>query len=624
MLCSLVRDLGRKGQSWQKNNARLQKSGYDAQGGEYGNLVFEGIIIGPRSGMRHRLRDCDEAMIAPEAASWGNSGLVAVPSPPGAFAAFWRALRKAWRISPCIRSSPVSIGWPGEGARTQTQADERAPAQRAYAANTPRRWHPRRPGTPRGFQGLKRQRLIMPGYGRQASRPRVRPQARPAAGPCDRAWNDLTLNRFSLWNLSTGKGMGERITRLEACRGIAAIIVVFWHTLIAFEPTVVGSTVDQRTSYSLSGTIFYPFIHGMGAVIFFFVLSGYVLTVKFFENPDPNLIARAVFKRLPRLAGVTTIVTVISVVIWLSGLYYYRPAAELSGSPWLASFGDANLPDDFVPTIVGAIAQGSWRTFIVGESYLDTSLWTMKYELHGSFLVFLAAPLFVYVLRGKFVWLLLLLSMTSILLIHGDTALILSNVPHVRGLVIAVFKNTNIYMIPFLCGLGIAYFERSISLPHSPWLTSALLVIGLYLLGFAFPDRHYSVFALLPGLHKGEPVFLPYQVVILSVGATVVIFAILRSPTAERIFGNEIGALLGRFSFPIYLVHVPVICSASSVAYVTTFPSLGRVAIYLAALCTIILTLAVALPLAKLDVAWVRFLNSMFTLRPALKPLTSE
>jgi peptidoglycan/LPS O-acetylase OafA/YrhL len=375
--------------------------------------------------------------------------------------------------------------------------------------------------------------------------------------------------------------MGERIVRLEACRGIAALVVALSHTLLAFEPTIADT---------LSGTIYYTIINGRGAVVFFFALSGYVLTIKFFENPDPNLIARAVFKRLPRLACLTTVVTVISALIWLSGLYYYRPAAALSGSGWLASFAGADLPADFVPTITGAIAQGGWETFITGDSSLDTSLWSMKHELYGSFLVFFAAPFFVYVLRGKFVWLLLLLGA-------------------------AIFKYSDNYMIAFLCGLGIAYSQGSMTLPRSPWLTSALLVIGLYLLGFSSSDRHYSVFSFLPP---------DYKIAILSIGAAAVICAVLRSPRAEKILGNEIGALLGRLSFPIYLVQVPVICSVSSLAYLTAFPSLGRAAIYPAALCTVIITLAVALPLAKLDVAWVRFLNSKLTLRPALAPMAAE
>jgi peptidoglycan/LPS O-acetylase OafA/YrhL len=375
-----------------------------------------------------------------------------------------------------------------------------------------------------------------------------------------------------------------RIIQLEACRGIAASAVVLVHIRAAFDPTF-------PHSFFPSGTIFdllFGFFNATGAVIFFFVLSGYVLTAKFFQNPDPNLIARAVFKRLPRLAGITTIVTLISALLWLSGLYYFRSAAELSGSSWLASFGgNAELADSFEPSIASAIAQGSWRTFIVGDSYLDSSLWTMKHEFHGSFLVFLAAPFFVYVLRGRFIWLSLLFG-------------------------VVVFRYTDPYMIPFLCGLGIAYFERSYKIPHSPWLTLVLLTVGLYLLGFA-DDR---VFDFLPA-------FWGYRVGIFSVGATLVIIAILRSPMAERVLNNKIGALLGRLSFPIYLIHVPVILSASSAAYVSMFGLLGRAAMYPAALCTVVVTLAAALPLAKFDIAWVRFLNSKFVLWP-LAPVTAK
>jgi peptidoglycan/LPS O-acetylase OafA/YrhL len=388
--------------------------------------------------------------------------------------------------------------------------------------------------------------------------------------------------------------MGKRINRLEACRGMAAMVVVFSHTLLAFEPSIVGETLDQRTSYSLSGTIFYTFFNGTGAVVFFFVLSGYVLSIKCFQSPHPELIACAVFKRLPRLAGITTVVTVLSALIWLSGLYYYWPAAELTGSLWLGKFGGANLPNDFVPTIAGAIAQGSWRTFFTGESYLDMSLWTMRHELHGSFLVFLSAPFFIYVLRRKVVWLLLLIG-------------------------IVIFRYSDIYMIPFLCGLGISYYDPLVKVRHSPWYTVVLLVGGLYLLGFAFPDRHYTVFVIWGGLLNVVP-----EIAILSIGATAVIVAILRSPTAEKILGGKFGAMMGRLSFPIYLVHVPVICSAASLTYVTMFPSLGRAASYPAALCTITITLVIALPLAKLDVSWVRFLNARLTVPRSLAPLPTE
>src|SRR5262249_15213309 len=125
--------------------------------------------------------------------------------------------------------------------------------------------------------------------------------------------------------------MTERITRLEACRGLAALVVVCGHIIIAFEPTISGVLPGTRTANSLVGTVFFILINGQAAVVFFFVLSGYVLTNRFFENPVSDYLMTAALKRLPRLALLTTIVTVASALIWLSDLYLCRQASELTG-----------------------------------------------------------------------------------------------------------------------------------------------------------------------------------------------------------------------------------------------------------------------------------------------------
>lgn len=91
---------------------------------------------------------------------------------------------------------------------------------------------------------------------------------------------------------------GTRIIRLEACRGIAAMIVLARHLADAFFPALVTQ---------LSGTPAYLFINGSGAVILFFVLSGYVLTVRFFAKHDSDYLLKSLIKRLPRLALLTTI-----------------------------------------------------------------------------------------------------------------------------------------------------------------------------------------------------------------------------------------------------------------------------------------------------------------------------
>ena len=184
----------------------------------------------------------------------------------------------------------------------------------------------------------------------------------------------------------------------------------------------------------LPGKFYYVMVNGEAAVIFFFTLSGYVLTIRFFENPAGNYIGSAALKRLPRLALLPTIATVASASIWLLGLYRFQEAGHISGSRWLEMFGMSDLPTNFEPSLTGALDQGIWRTFLVGDSYYDSSLWTMVHEFHGSLLVLAVAPFLIFVLRGRSGWLALMFSML-------------------------IFRYVNPYMMPFLAGMAIAYFS---------------------------------------------------------------------------------------------------------------------------------------------------------------------
>jgi peptidoglycan/LPS O-acetylase OafA/YrhL len=368
--------------------------------------------------------------------------------------------------------------------------------------------------------------------------------------------------------------MSERIIRLEACRGLAALAVVAAHTVGAFEPSITNA---------LLGTVFYVAIHGTGAVIFFFVLSGYVLTSRFFDNPNSDRMAAAAVKRLPRLALLTTFVTVASAVIWRLGLYRFE-ASQLTGSDWLKLNTMAHLPDHFQPSLVDAIWQGTWRTFFKGDSYLDPTLWTMQYEFRGSMLVFLLASFLVLTLRGRLVAVTLLFAAL-------------------------VFRYSDVFMVPFVLGTSIAYYRSTLTNLANPFSTAVLICGGVYMLGFVSPERHYAMFSKLtfwnPSLARDEW----FQVLVLTIGASAVIVGVLQSAAAEWALDNKAGALLGRLSFPIYLVHVPIICSASTAAYIALLPHIGRWAFWGAALATVGLSVAVSVPLSWLDALWVRFLN---------------
>lgn len=175
-------------------------------------------------------------------------------------------------------------------------------------------------------------------------------------------------------------------------------------------------------------------INGTGSVMFFFVLSGYVLTVRFFQTSNTTYVGMAIFKRLPRLALLTTFACVGSALLWRFGLYHYEEAASLTGSVWIKP-AMAGLPQDYHPSLLSAFAQGAWRTFLVGDNSFDTSLWTMRHEFDGSLLVFLAAPFVVFVLKNRLAWL-------------GF------------ALALVVLRNLSPLMVPFICGMGIAYYAR--------------------------------------------------------------------------------------------------------------------------------------------------------------------
>ena len=94
---------------------------------------------------------------------------------------------------------------------------------------------------------------------------------------------------------------GRKDASLEALRGFAAIVVVFWHSMLAFYPAASG-VFDFPLDQSLAGQPWFGLLNGRAAVGFFFVLSGFVLTRGYFQTNNDIAIARGAVKRWPRLA----------------------------------------------------------------------------------------------------------------------------------------------------------------------------------------------------------------------------------------------------------------------------------------------------------------------------------
>jgi peptidoglycan/LPS O-acetylase OafA/YrhL len=348
---------------------------------------------------------------------------------------------------------------------------------------------------------------------------------------------------------------------LEGVRGLAAIAVMLGHTVTGFAPYL----------QPIRDTPFNLLINGDGAVIIFFVLSGYVLTRQYFVTGRPIAVLRGVLKRWPRLMGPVLVTVLASWLLFVLDAYEYREAGALSGSAWLSRFG--NAPDyPFEPSLQGAIREGALLTFVRPGSYnYDTALWTMRIEFAGSMLSFAMALLLVK-LRPLNVWL---------TVVATPAALVLC-------------RYLDQTYCAFIFGVLLArLMQASFRIP--PVLAFPLLAAALFLLGYT--DAGDGVYHLLHLSRIGA-------VYVLTAAAFLAIGLILSSPELHRMMDNRYMAFVGELSFPLYLVHTLVICSAGSRVFVLTGSLTAT------ALTVVAVSVVSAMPIFWFNRIWVRGVNA--------------
>jgi peptidoglycan/LPS O-acetylase OafA/YrhL len=365
---------------------------------------------------------------------------------------------------------------------------------------------------------------------------------------------------------------------LEAYRGIASLIVLVHHFFLGFSPETTGLLKEVRHADSLIGSPFFVLFNGTGAVSFFFVLSGFVLCWGFFQTENASLIRRSFFKRWPRLAGPVVLTTIASCLLFKWHLYYFAPAAEISHSPWLGTFAYGGWTPGFHPSMGNAIRQGIF-TFWTGQNAYNTNLWTMRPEFLGSLLVFVLAMFIHAVLRYK--------------------SLLWAGVMLGAGLM-----PLNDYLLPFIVGVILsAHVARPSGWRLSPAWAMGWIGLGLYLLGYAESIGAYSWGAALErtGLTQVQ-----VQVLLYTLGSALIIQATMSCDSVFRFMDNRVAAVLGRLSFPLYLVHVLVICSASSAVFVALHGRAWPMAQTLGVTfgVTLLLSLICAWPLMRFDEWW--------------------
>ncbi|MET3953043.1 acyltransferase [Arthrobacter sp. UYEF36] len=323
----------------------------------------------------------------------------------------------------------------------------------------------------------------------------------------------------------------SRVTQLDGLRGIAALLVVACHALSTLPG--IGNVVYGNRSADLTTAeawaVFSP-LHvlwnGTPAVHVFFVLSGFVLVLPFTRPGAAGRWAQYYAKRffrlyLPAWASLAVAVALIAIIP--------RSASPLQ-SPW----ADIYVTD---PTVGQVLKDG---LLLLNASTINTPLWSLKWEVLFSLLL----PAYVLIaLRGRRFW-------------HVKTglALLLAAVGALQDLDWLTYLP--IFAIGAILGAERDRIrELTQSWPRFAWFFVA--AAGIFL-------------ANAEWISPGQPI--PGVEAVVTVGATLIVLLFVSCRSAKRLGDTAVAQWLGRVSFSVYLVHLPIILAGVTLLRSVSLP----------------------------------------------------
>lgn len=344
----------------------------------------------------------------------------------------------------------------------------------------------------------------------------------------------------------------------ESIRGLACLFVVFSHLVLTFFPYLHNSQ-SRLEHHELQEYIYNsPFAFwysGEAAVFIFFVLSGFVLTHTILKSSDINnkLLSMSI-KRYPRLALPALFSCIVA---W----FVFRINIDSSGvSEWLGAYASGS---DI--SFIEALSQGLIKSFIFGYSPINWVLWTMQIELIGSFLLF--TILYIYSKNKMFFYIASIIFPLFFIIISPKFVL---------------------GMYAFIAGIYIYIYGKNINLLSA----IALLIIGLYFAGVHNTSESYAFFNSLLG--KASYYILNF------LSGILIVYAVLKNKKISNSLDKKQLVYLGKLSFPIYLIHLPLIylIAVPVFNYLNLEFDFNTSAI-IASLVTLIVTLFAAIPVTK-------------------------
>lgn len=327
---------------------------------------------------------------------------------------------------------------------------------------------------------------------------------------------------------------------LDGLRGLAAFTVMLGHIAYVWHDSPLAHGALQRGLVAVART-------GHPAVLLFFALSGFVLYLAYLKNtatPYGAYLTRRFFRIYPALLGALAIALVLLVV--------QNPGPDPALGPW------AHAQWSFQPTVVQVLRNVLLLGFTVDDSRLDPVIWSLVVEVRFS-IVFPLLALIAH--RNR--WSILIVAVAAWVIGSLMADALQLKMPLQSGATSLGSLALFLTYLPAFC-LGI-FAADWFSMPRPALMPSPALqlvmVVGLLAVGKLLnSDLAWSL-----------------------VSALLIVIALTKGPFNTLLTARP-SLFLGRISYSLYLVHLPVIMFCAFAAAPHTSILVGLAIAFVAAI----------------------------------------